>query len=331
MSRSSVETRTPKQTTQLAGLDPQHAVLKKFSLVDRAIVLAILDDEVEYVDHPSFHERDAERKLFDDSIEIPVPDVSWYHPVVASSSDPSRYSTNGSVRLTAEQERILFLRFNFVRYQLAQLRDKLVGKKLTAAKVRDLLNLYRRVEMLREQIAQTNLALVLAMAKRSRQMDIDFGEMVSEGNMALLRAIEKFDAGRGFKFSTYACRAIIKSFSRSGQKATRYRQMFPAEFDPSIEQSDYMERKREQEEDDCVDEIRNILTENRAELSPIEHDVIGYRFGFEPEEEQEEAEAKPMTLEQVGQIIGVTKERVRQIQNKALKKIRETMEHGYLA
>jgi len=298
------------------------------------VVLVILDEGVEFVDHEAFHERNAQAKLFDPAFEIPEPDTAWYHPVVGSTKDPSRYSNAGSVVLTAEQERMLFLRFNYCRFKLAKLRDKLVDKKLSAAKVRELLEWHRRVEAYRDQIAQTNLALVLAMAKRARQMDIDFPEMVSEGNMALLRAIDKFDAGRGFKFSTYACRAILKAFSRSGQKATRYRQMFPAEYDPSIERSDYMELKREQEETDCVDEIRTIMTENKAQLSTIEHDVIGYRFGLEsvaPPKADDDEDRKPMTLEQVGEIIGVTKERVRQIQNKALKKIRETMETGYLS
>ena len=75
------------------------------------------------------------------------------------------------------------------------------------------------------------------MAKRTRMGDVDFGELVSEGNMALLRAVEKFDIGRGFKFSTYACRAILKAFSRIAMKTNRYRQAFPTEFDPTMEKS----------------------------------------------------------------------------------------------
>merc|ERR1711879_833309 len=113
---------------------------------------------------------------------------------------------------------------------------------------------YRKSERIREQIAETNLALVLAMAKRTRMSEVDFSDLVSEGNMALLRAVDKFDVGRGFKFSTYACRAILKAFSRSGMKHTRYRQMFPADFDPKMERSDYMERCREGHEMDCATE-----------------------------------------------------------------------------
>src|SRR5690606_26211366 len=175
--------------------------------------------------------------------------------------------------------------------------------------------------------AQTNLALVLAMAKRTRMGDLDFADLVSEGNMALLRAVDKFDASRGFKFSTYACRAILKAFSRLGVKHSKYRQLFPTDFDPKLEKSDYMERKREEHEDDCVDEIRKIIRENRAELTDIEQEVIEHRFALG---QKEQPDATPMTLEQVGKIIGVTKERVRQIQNKALQKIRQSLEGDYL-
>ena len=56
--------------------------------------------------------------------------------------------------------------------------------------------------------------------------------------MALLRAVDKFDAGRGYKFSTYACRAILKAFSRQGMKLSKYRQRFPTDFDPKLEKSE---------------------------------------------------------------------------------------------
>ena len=70
-------------------------------------------------------------------------------------------------------------------------------KKPTAEQADQLLHWHRKAERIREQIAETNLALVLAMAKRTRMSEVDFADLVSEGNMALLRAVDKFDAGRG--------------------------------------------------------------------------------------------------------------------------------------
>jgi RNA polymerase primary sigma factor len=153
---------------------------------------------------------------------------------------------------------------------------------------------------------------------------VDFAEVVSEGNMALLRAVDKFSADRGFKFSTYACRAILKAFSRTAMKASKHRTRFPVEFEPEMEQSDWADRRRDQIEDDCIDELKAIVDRNLADLSTVEQTVIRRRFNWQ------QAEESPMTLEEVGKVIGVTKERVRQIQNKALAKIRSVMEDGVL-
>jgi RNA polymerase sigma factor (sigma-70 family) len=235
-----------------------------------------------------------------------------------------------TVLLTAAEERVLFLQFNYSRYALARLCAPSAKTPLDLAAARQVLDWRRKAEGYRDQIAQTNLALVLAMAKRSRLSEVDFSDLVSEGNMALLRAIDKFDVARGFKFSTYACRAILKAFSRAGVKLSKYRQVFPMDFDPKLERSDYMIKKREGHEDDCVDEIRRIIQENRAELTDIEQSVIAHRFALGAKPAQPAPESQPLTLEQVGKIIGVTKERVRQIQNKALEKIRQTLETGFL-
>jgi RNA polymerase primary sigma factor len=142
--------------------------------------------------------------------------------------------------------------------------------------------------------------------------------------MALLRAVDKFSVDRGFKFSTYACRAILKAFSRTAQKASRYRSRFPVEFEPELEKSDWADRKRDIVEEDCIDELKQIVERNLADLSDTEQTVIRRRFNWQDHEDN------PLTLEEVGKIIGVTKERVRQIQNKALLKIRQVMEDGVL-
>jgi RNA polymerase sigma factor (sigma-70 family) len=188
-----------------------------------------------------------------------------------------------------------------------------------------LLYWHRKAEQYRDQIAQTNLALVLAMAKRTRMNEVDFADLVSEGNMALLRSVDKFDVSRGFKFSTYACRAILKAFSRSGMKHSQYRQFFPTDFDPALERSDHQRRRFDEHESDCADEVMRIVHANRAELSDVERQVISHRFALNREQH-----SSPLTLEQVGQIVGLTKERVRQIQNKALSKIRRTLEESYI-
>jgi RNA polymerase sigma factor (sigma-70 family) len=248
-------------------------------------------------------------------------------------------SNTGSVILTAKEEQALFLQYNYCRFRVCLIRDELLDMPAVDIDLaREMLRWYRQADALRDQIAQTNLALVLAMAKRTRMSEVDFGDLVSEGNMALLRAVDKFDAGRGFKFSTYACRAILKAFSRAGMKLSKHRNLFPTGFDPEFERSDYMETKRAGEEEDCADEVKQIVETNQAHLTKIEQQVIKHRFKLvapdvanEPPPPVVRTDGKPLTLQQVGQIIGVTKERVRQIQNGAMAKIRERLETGYLA
>jgi RNA polymerase sigma factor (sigma-70 family) len=107
-------------------------------------------------------------------------------------------------------------------------------------------------------------------------------------------------------------------------KHSRHRTRFPVEFEPDLEKSDWIDKKRDVVEEECIDELKQIVDRNLADLSDTEQTVIRRRFNWEQKEQT------PLTLEEVGQIIGVTKERVRQIQNKALTKIRKLMEEGVL-
>jgi RNA polymerase primary sigma factor len=283
----------------------------------------------DYIDSPVFRETGAEGEIYALGGDIQKPDTSWYHPVMDDLSPRSRtVKSTQQVILTGAQEKVLFHQFNYARFRVSELQKEIwssATRKPTPEQAEEILRWYRRAETIREQIAETNLALVLAMAKRTRMSEVDFADLVSEGNMALLRAVDKFDAGRGYKFSTYACRAILKAFSRQGMKLSKYRQRFPTDFDPKLEKSNFVETKRADFEKDAAEEVKRIVLENRADLTDVERTVIEHRFGLESGDNE-----KPMTLEQVGQIIGVTKERVRQIQNKAMEKIRLELEAKFL-
>ncbi|MEM8781961.1 MAG: sigma-70 family RNA polymerase sigma factor [Planctomycetota bacterium] len=300
---------------------------------DRKLFDAILADKYDYMDHPLFAlpAEQAEVQIFDEPDPIVQPDTSWYHPAMTWMDEP-RLGKSATKTMTAAEERVIFAQYNYCRFRVATIREDLVHEpNPDADRVRTMLDWHRKARAYREQIAGLNLALVLAMAKRVRGFDNDFTEMISEGNMALLRSVDKFDITRGFKFSTYACRAILKAFSRQGIKHTKYKTMFPTDFDPKYEKSNWQEEKNAEHENDLVDELKRILHNNKAELSPIERGVIEKRFavGDEPKLDSK-GQPKPLTLEQVGRSIGVTKERVRQIQNKALEKIRQQIESDLL-
>ena len=302
-----------------------HSAPQGLSPDDREALAAVLADEVDYIDDEVFAEKDAEKRIFDEAIDIPEPNTTWYQPEMENVTSPRDVKGVVNVVLTKQQERALFLQYNYARYRLNEVRKVIGDAAVTDKQAKELLYWYRKAEYLRDQISQFNLALVLAMAKRVRGTDLDFADLISEGNMALLRAIDKFNVSKGFKFSTYACRAILKAFSRHGVKHSQYKSLFPTDFDPALEKSDAARRKFDDHEEDCASQVRRMFQRNDAELSDVEQAVIQHRFALNSNDS-----TPPLTLEQVGKLVGLTKERVRQIQNKALLKLRRTLEEDFL-
>ncbi|MEY3142266.1 MAG: polymerase sigma factor SigA [Planctomycetota bacterium] len=309
--------------------------------VEERILKGIMAEPMDYIDHPDFHLAGATERIYGIA-EIERPDVTWYRPlmddfIAARSRTVRSPKSQSTILLTGAQERILFMKYNFARFSISEIQKRAASRALTLAEARDVLRWYAVSRQYREQLAETNLALVLAMAKRVRLSEVDFADLIGEGNMALMRSVDKFDCNRGFKFSTYACRAILKAFSRHGIKVTTHNRRFGAEYDPALERSNHLETVRATHERECADEVKHIVTTNKADLSEIEIKVISHRFGIDASSALAALGAKDLspvasepaqalTLEQVGQVIGVTKERVRQIQNKALEKIRTALQ-----
>jgi len=306
---------------------PTRSVLNKLTHDDRERLTRILSEPPDYMPHAGFKDPEAPVKLFPDLFS-----TASARPWRNAADDSARQidvATSASATLSTAEEQTLFQRLNYARYRLAKILERFDGKRLTAAATRELLWWKSQATQARCAIVQANMPLVLAMAKRTRLGNIDYAELISEGNMALLRSVDKFDCARGFKFSTYACRAILKSFSRVAMKIGRYRGRFPVEFDPSLEKSDYLEQQRVNHEAECVEELRGIIRSNAASLNDVEVQVIQARFALGQIGGM--TDDAPRTLEQVGLLIGVTKERVRQIQNRALAKLRDTLQDDFLA
>jgi len=313
-----------RQMTPSVKLPPQ-PVLGRLSTADRELLTSAAHDPIGYIIHPSFRRRGVEERFFDGKLDlIAVAPIRFVTPppIVRDRA------TIGPTTFTTEQEQKAFLRFNYARSRVFRILWARRGQKLSFTQARELIAWQRLALHCRAEIVQANMALVLAMAKRSRLTGVDPAELISEGNMALLRAVDKFDCSRGFKFSTYGCRAILKSFSRVAMRTSRYRGRFPTEFDPAMQKSDFLETRRESMEIDCVDELRTIMASNSVHFTEVEETVIRARFALDTPRDQK---PEPMTLEQVGRVIGVTKERVRQIQKKALAKLRVALEESVLA
>ena len=266
----------------------------------------------------SFVEADAHAKYFGVKAQA-VTVLPWrLFPETpdAASRAPKRKALSGA------DEKRLFLRYNYARYRLEDLANK-QSRRSTIPRALKMVEWHERVQRVREELVDANMSLVLAMAKRTRISNVDFPELVSEGSMALLRAIDKFDVSRGFKFSTYACRAILKGFNRMATKSGRYISRFGVSYDPALEQSDYDVHKHDIQQANAVDDLRDVITANRAELCELERTIVIERFGL--------GGAKAKTLAQVGALVGLSNERVRQVQKKALAKIREAMVESVVA
>jgi RNA polymerase primary sigma factor len=250
-----------------------------------------------------------------------VPNDNFRRPSVMNTLMEKRVEVITGQSLNKDEEQVLFLQMNYARYKLCQVRRKLLRQSPWQRQtILELLDWHHKQLSTRSQIVTANIGLVLAMAKKVDFPGVEFTDLVSEGSMALLRANDKFDCQRGFKFSTYACRAIFKGFSRTAKQNYRYRTRFPTQWDTVLEKDDHLEQMRQEDRESGVEEVRAIFDDNLAELSEVEQSVIEMRFSLRTNQR------RPLTLKQVGDKLGLTKERIRQIQNKALAKIREVAE-----
>jgi RNA polymerase primary sigma factor len=220
--------------------------------------------------------------------------------------------------LSRHQEAFLFRKMNYLKYRAARLRDMLDPERPKSGLMERIERLYDEAVATKNQIIRSNLRLVVSIAKRHVNPAENFFELVSDGNMSLMRAVEKFDYARGNKFSTYASWAIMKNYARTIPDEHRYHDRFrtsqPELFSAAEdERSDQVELETAQNQRESqVDHILSCLDER-------EQKIITRRFGLRRGEE-------PLTLKQVGAELGVTKERIRQIEARALGKLRKAVE-----
>lgn len=279
--------------------------------INRKRAERIAELPLEYMASEEFMKRGAERKIL-----APMPENSGHTRMPRKPADLPAYiaSLYEVPLLTAVQESHLFRKYNFLKYKASGLVETLDCDRPKRRTLDQIERLHEAIVATKNKLVQANLRLVVSVAKKYIGSHTDLFEKISEGNISLMRAIDKFDYTRGFKFSTYATWAIKKNFIRSYsdtiKQSDRFRTGHEELLDshaafranPQIELAAQQERERQ---------VGRIL----RDLSERERNIICWRFGMEPGTE-------PKTLKQVGERLGVTKERVRQLESRAMEKLR---------
>lgn len=290
-----------------------------YRLVAEVRAELMLHQPIDFMDAPVFHEAHA-----DELILGPAPATDRKASLVKAPPGLPPYldSLYAIPLLTKEEEVYYFRKMNYLKCRAAELQKGLDPVRPKTRDMDEIEQLLKQAGEVKNFLIRSNLRLVVSIAKKHMKPNVSFFEMVSDGNMSLIRAIEKFDFTRGFKFSTYASWAIMKNYARSipaeHTQLDRFRtgteEVFSQSSDPRT--------------DGLADEIINqrqheALMSILAQLPARERDIIISRYGLSEG-------AGPLTLEQVGTKLGVTKERIRQLEARALDKLRKIAEEEHL-
>ena len=286
--------------------------------------------------------------------------------------------------VTALSRASALLRIDTVRRVEAELGPQLYGESLDAPTITDVLEgsnrqieqwwaiITERGRAASERLTSSNLRLVVSVARRYLRRGLPLLDLIQEGNLGLMRAVEKYDPHRGFKFSTYATwwirQAVTRALADQGRTirlpvhvVERLQQLNTAERklirdsdgDPTPddlaeelgwtpEQVETLMRQRQHtislgtpvgEEESTLEDFikdtsewtpddvavrmmtREDVIDALDEIPPRLRMVLAFRFGF--------IDDRPRTLEEVGRELGVTRERVRQLEKQALNLLRE--------
>lgn len=268
--------------------------------------------KVRFIDDPLYHQDDAAA-----AIEAIVRQESLADPHRAEALRvprdlPAYFQELFRVPLlTAAQERGLFLKFNFHKYQFSQMRKRVDSERVRG---RELLQMEHQLKLageVRNAIVRANLRLVVSVARKHLRPGLNLMELVSDGNLTLMRAVESFDIHRGTRFSTYATLSLMKGFARS-VPLMRSAQRGMSESsrmglneltDPRGESVGHRLQQREQ-----VHQLLKVLNERERSIL-LNHFGVGEHH-------------TPATYEQMSRQLGLSQQRVRKIEKAALAKVR---------
>ena len=287
----------------------------------------LMEQPNDYIYHVSFDDPAMQAAIMGDMPDAETFEESRRKLRIPKDAIPELISNYEMPLLTKDQEQHLFRKMNYLKHRAAKMLEemKLPSGLINYGKLRvealDQIEAHLKdANGIKELLIRCNMRLVTSIAKRHNGQAENFFELLSDGNMSLMRAVEKFDYSRGNKFSTYASWAIMKNFARSIPDEKNRRERFVT---GNEEVFDAAEDKRTDEQEVIAAAEQASAKVNRLLefLEPREREIIRMRAGLD-------GGADGMTLEKIGDKLGITKERVRQLNVRAMKKLRSIAEES---
>ena len=290
-----------------------------YRIVNEMRARQLLKRPINYVYNEEFDAPDADRLILGVKLQAkPGPKDGKVKRVPKPPADLPPYlrALYDVPLLDAETERDMFRRYNYLKFEADKLRNRIDIDRVRTSQLKMVETLLVRANGVKNRIIRANLRLVVSIAKKHIGGAQTLFELISDGNVSLMRAVEKFDYFRGFRFSTYASWAIMRNFARSVPRERYLLDRFATGHDEVLDIAASLRIYDPNEMN--VGELRESINVMLAQLSSMERSILVDHYGLD-------ADGRAKTLEQLGNRLGISKERVRQIEIQAIKKLRNIM------
>ncbi len=309
----------PKRTFQKKVLEDAFREYCQLSMdpqpLDPQRIAAMCKEASEHIPNEMFALRTAEADVLDTQLLL-VTDVPSKRSAKIASMPAHLAGLCERALLTPEQERSMFQRMNYLRFRAHRILEALATspKKCEQWSFERAEGLLRAANWHRDNIVQANLRLVMSIVKKFANHQCSFDDLLSDGIIALMRAVEKFDYDRGFRFSTYATQVVRRNSYRLVMERQEERMKITnSVYEPGMDVADDVHSPTMSE--GRWNTLRQHLGCLLDQLDRREKFIIRARFSLG-------GHRRVQTLQKLADALGVSKERVRQLEKRAMDKLR---------